>query len=461
MPRPNFFCHIDVINFLGNMELDGDYKDLDLTVDLIEIPYYLVYTSDEENWTVRVMNRGEIYDHGDDGVEAGSVVINKSTGEGKVTASPEMSKAMPSFFIICKNLSCFVQEKKMEPLYMDLDPEEAGIMLSLECDEITYKVVSGKERPEMMCNTLFGDPVMCRPYRQEFFESFSREVMSLEEKIEAAENGDVECMNELALLYLNGDEETNADPEKAVYWMRRMAEEGNEVGMFNLGLHYAKGFGVERDFEKALYWMEQAEEAGDEDAPRLIEDFRKILGNMDKAVAGDAQAQADLAVGFMKLGRSLKQAGEGSDYAESLKWAQKAADQGNGDGMWTLALAYEHGRGIEQDTDKAIEWYTKGAEIGHARSMNSLGCYYLRDEVDGKTEEDGFTLVKKAAEIGDTDAMKTLGYCYQFEKGTDFDMKKAIYWYEKYLEFCYDEELAQKVEVFKMMPDLPDFDEIK
>jgi TPR repeat protein len=36
--------------------------------------------------------------------------------------------------------------------------------------------------------------------------------------------------------------------------------EGNEVVMFNLGLHYAKGFGVERDFEKALYWMEQAEE---------------------------------------------------------------------------------------------------------------------------------------------------------------------------------------------------------
>ena len=119
MPRPNFFCHIDVINFIGNMELDGDYKDIDLTVDLIEIPYYLIYTSDDENWTVRVMNRGEIYDHGDNGVESGSLVINKSTGEGTVTASPEMAKAMPSFFIICKNLSHFIQEKGMESLYTD------------------------------------------------------------------------------------------------------------------------------------------------------------------------------------------------------------------------------------------------------------------------------------------------------------------------------------------------------
>ena len=117
MPRPNFFCHIDVINSLGNMKLDGDYKDIDLTVDLIEIPYYLIYTSDDESWTVRVMNRGEIYDHSDDGAEVGSVVINKSTGEGKVSASPELAKIMPSFFIICKNLSYYIQSKKMEPLY--------------------------------------------------------------------------------------------------------------------------------------------------------------------------------------------------------------------------------------------------------------------------------------------------------------------------------------------------------
>ena len=35
-------------------------------------------------------------------------------------------------------------------------------------------------------------------------------------------------------------------------------------------------------------------------------------------------------------------------------------------------------------------------------------------------------------------------------------MKQAIYWYEKYLEHEDDEELAQKVMIFKMMPDFPD-----
>lgn len=53
---------------------------------------------------------------------------------------------------------------------------------------------------------------------------------------------------------------------------------------------------------------------------------------------GDAQAQADLAGGLVKLGGSLDQAGDGDDYTESVKWAKKAADQGNADAMWVLLL---------------------------------------------------------------------------------------------------------------------------
>jgi len=50
--------------------------------------------------------------------------------------------------------------------------------------------------------------------------------------------------------------------------------------------------------------------------------------------------------------------------------------------------------------------------------------------------------------------MKTVGTCYQFGHGVDDNMKSAIYWYEKYLEVADDPELAQKVMVFKTLPDL-------
>ena len=94
--------------------------------------------------------------------------------------------------------------------------------------------------------------------------------------------------------------------------------------------------------------------------------------------------------------------------------------------------------------------------LGHAPSMNSLACAYILEETDGNTKEDAFELFKKAAEMGNVDAMKNLGRCYQYEEGTDYNMEKAVFWYEKYLEHRNDEELAKKVMIFKTMPSFDD-----
>lgn len=54
--------------------------------------------------------------------------------------------------------------------------------------------------------------------------------------------------------------------------------------------------------------------------------------------------------------------------------------------------------------------------------------------------------------------MKNVGMCYQFGHGVNESMKKAIYWYEKALEVIDDPELAQKVMIFKTMPDIDEED---
>ena len=97
--------------------------------------------------------------------------------------------------------------------------------------------------------------------------------------------------------------------------------------------------------------------------------------------------------------------------------------------------------------------------LGHAPSMNSLACAYILEETDGKTKEDAFELFKKAAEMGNVDAMKNLGRCYQYEEGTDYNMKEAVFWYEKYLEHRNDDDLARKVMVYKTLPDFEDDDD--
>lgn len=435
MARPNFFCDIDALNCLLGMEFPGAYRDIELTVDLVELPYYFFFTGDSESWTMKVISRGEIYDHDCSGIQAGKLVVNKASGEAQVEAnSRALGENMGAFFMACKNISCYIQQEKLESVYGNFDPEETGILLSGETGELTWKVVQGKERPELMCTTLFGGTVMCRPYMEDFWERSMKEMMPLEEKIEQAEEGDTELMDELARLYLNGDGEVEADPAQAVYWYGKMAEAGISNGMFNLGLHYAKGHGVQRDFSMAAHWMEQAAAHGDEDAPALLEKYRKAAAAVEKLPTGDAQAQADLAAVLMGLAGSLEQAGTGRDYEEAFDLAQKSAAQHNGDGLWTLALAYEHGRGVEQDKEKCVECYRAGAELGHAASMHSLGCYYMRGEIVGLDKARAVELVSKAARQGYPLAYFFLAKAYELGDGVEQDLETALGWGEKAAE---------------------------
>lgn len=252
-----------------------------------------------------------------------------------------------------------------------------------------------------------------------------------EELIADAEGGDEDAMRELAKRYLNGDEEVEADPVKAVFWYTRLAETDDSNAQFDLGLHYAKGHGVPRDFAKALYWMERAEENGDADASGLIEIYRDAAAAMEKASAGDAQAQADMAAVLTRMAGVLDQAGSEKDYTEAFAMAQKSAAQNNGDGIWALALAYEHGRGVEQDVDKALEWYRKGAELGHAKSMHNLGCYYMRGDYLQEDKPRAIALCRKAAEQGYDMAEFFMAKVYETGDGVEEDLEQAWFWGEK------------------------------
>lgn len=456
MARPNFFCDVDALNCILGMEFGDDYRDIELTMDLIELPFYFIFSADADTWTVKAMQRGEIYQHDDSGIEKGSVVVNKESGEGQVKATRELGENMGAFFAACCNISKYIQDKGLESVYADFDPEEKGIMLYVEGDELEYKVVEGKARPDMMVQTLFGGVTMGRPYMDDFMANSALEMMSFEEKLEAAEDGDEDAMQAVAMAYLNGDkdEDVEQDPVKALYWLEKSAEAGNSSSAFNAGLFYAKGYGTERNLEKAAEWMERAAEEGDEDAEALAPKYRQALADTTAAENGDAAAQGRLAEFYMSMAGSLEQAGTGNFYEESLKWAKQAAEQGDGDGLWTLALAYEHGRGVAKNVDIAIEYYEQGSAVGHARSLNSLGCYYIRGEVVEQNMKLGFEMVLRASLLGDGEAMANLGRCYQFGNGCMGNMKKAIFWYRKSLELIPNEELEQKAMIFEMMPDM-------
>jgi len=282
----------------------------------------------------------------------------------------------------------------------------AGVLVSAEDeDHITCKIVQGKERPDLPCEMFLMGTITCRPYLDEMLAGARLSKMSFEDRIKSAENGDVDAMEALANAYLEG-EGVEQDFKKSLYWWEKLAETGNATAQFNVGLYYAKGCGVERDFAKAAEWMQKAAENGDVDAGNAVKTYKSADENLKKAQAGDAGAQAEIAKLYSQMGNSLKQLNADTDYQESFKWAKKSADQGNPDGLYVLALCYEHGRGTEYSYEKATKAYETAAKKGHAPSQWNLACQYLRGFGDNVTE--GLMLAYQAADQGYELAIKGL-----------------------------------------------------
>ncbi len=454
--QARFFFDSEVHAWLFNKLSDSCpvIQNCDFAYDVTDQPFYCSAVSGENCLDVKIFVRSEIGAF----IESPDVGLRLYTDgrESEVLANSgrlggNAGDVLAMFIKAAVYLAMYIESKELTAEYSNMNLDEEGIIVRLDGEELAFERVSGKDRPDMACTTLFGGIQMMRPYQNEIMDSWMDEMLPLEEKIALAEDGDEDMMEALAMSYLNGDFNIDPDAEQAVYWFTKLAELGNTNAQFNLALHCAKGFGMDRSFEKAIYWFEKAAEGGDTDALPMIEKLKKAVAAEKPAAEGDAQAQADLAATYIFLGGSLDQAGPENDYALALEFAEKAAAQDNGDGVWALALCYEHGRGVEADKAKAVELYRKGADLGHAPSQHSLACYYFRGDFLEEDYEKAFDLCLKSANQGYGLAMADIGRCYQFGNGVEYNMATAIEWYEKSLEVIYDPELERKVAVFKMI----------
>ena len=344
----------------------------------------------------------------------------------------------------------------------DLDLEKEGVLIKLSDDDILFERVSGRRRPSMICNSLFEGMHMARPYLDEQASSLASEMfqenLPFESLIELAEDGDEDAMGKVALAFLNGDDDAGIrqDAEKAAFWFRKQAEEDDPTGCFNLAILYLKGEGVEQNFGQSLFWMKKAEENFDSDAKGYIPMLEKLSALKAKADKNDTKAIAELASQMMAVGKNVGEPAEEQFYAKSVALAEKADAANEPEACWVLALAYEHGRGVRKNAEKALAYYKKGSDLGNLDCQANLGALYIEGKIVPEDKVKGFKLCLKAAEQGNGTAMKATGACYQFGHGVQDDMKKAIYWYEKALEVIEDPELARKVMIFKSLENVDD-----
>jgi TPR repeat protein len=118
------------------------------------------------------------------------------------------------------------------------------------------------------------------------------------------------------------------------------------------------------------------------------------------------------------------------------------ANEGNGEAMFLLAIAYNEGLAISQNHVKAVYWYQNAAEKGHATAMTNLG--YMYQEGEGVLKDDAHAAYwyQKAAEKNHAFGIYNLGTAYENGAGVQKDEERAVSLYRKASEKGF--YLAQK-----------------
>jgi uncharacterized protein len=126
----------------------------------------------------------------------------------------------------------------------------------------------------------------------------------------------------------------------------KLAEGGDAIAQFYLGLMHAHGEGVPQDYAQAASWYRKA------------------------ADQGNVDAQVNL--GWMYYNGF----GAPHDDAQAVAWYRKAANQGNADAQVNLGLMYYYGRGVPPDHATSRMWYQMAAEQEDPDAQIKVGMFY-------------------------------------------------------------------------------------
>jgi len=130
------------------------------------------------------------------------------------------------------------------------------------------------------------------------------------------------------------DANTRGDYATVLREWRPLAEQGDALAQYNLGVLYRKGRGVPQDDVQARRWYAKA------------------------AAQGQAKAQYNLGTLYFN--------GDGvpKNYQQALRWFRLAADQGEALAQTKIAIMYDEGQGVPHDIVQAYTWYSLAATNG-------------------------------------------------------------------------------------------------
>lgn len=93
----------------------------------------------------------------------------------------------------------------------------------------------------------------------------------------AAEGGNFEAQTNYGMFLLKGEGGAEKDPKKAAIWVRKAANQEFARAQFYMGMMYAEGQGLLKDYEYAYAWFNIASLNGAKDAKHNLNELSKSM----------------------------------------------------------------------------------------------------------------------------------------------------------------------------------------
>ncbi|CAN5424003.1 hypothetical protein BH11PSE11_BH11PSE11_01760 [soil metagenome] len=272
---------------------------------------------------------------------------------------------------------------------------------------------------------------------------------------ELAEGGDAVSQYYLGLMIANGNG-VAADPAAAVVWLEKSAVQGYVRAQNSLGELYFYGRGVTTDIERAREWFQKAANQGLAGAQRNLGhyylaqrrvDYPRAIFWLEKATSDkDPLDELELATIYQQIGGEVAH--------KRMHWLRKAANHGVAEAQFQYGV--QHQVSVPKQYAKALYWYQRADAQGHREAplsiakMYNLGWGVERDHVEeanwlckAAQRKNGNAIhsmqyindcLKEVAERGSSVAQYRLAYLLENPIGERHDYINAAIWYRKAAE---------------------------
>jgi uncharacterized protein len=161
--------------------------------------------------------------------------------------------------------------------------------------------------------------------------------------------------------------------------LQELSDRGDAKGLYELGVLYNIGVGVQKNKSKAESYFLKASEKGHPGAQYQLGLILKEKGNIDAAVYWLEKAANNKDIKAQYLLGSIYEKGEIADldYSKAIHFYNMAITQKDPFSQYALGAMYASGVGVEKNLEKAFSLYIKAANQDYVLAQFSLGLFFL------------------------------------------------------------------------------------